>query len=265
MNKKKLFLVILSCIMVLSFAACGKDKEAASPPPEDKVDAYAEFTKVQENMQDIKDAEFKIAMDMNMDDGKSEKPENMKMDMNVQMVKVSEKNVEMKMDYSTNAESAVDGTTYMKNNNLFMDVAGQKIKIAADSEMSALMSMDTEQMINIQKDMVTDITMEEDGDNRVFQFKMNPEKAMDYLKKSGAESATQSLEGMKVGTMDVTIVADKDNMAKSVDIVSDMGMTSGDQKVNVAYKMKLDYVSVNTGIKIKFPDFKKYEEMSVGS
>ena len=81
-------------------------------------------------------------------------------------------------------ESGLKGTMYMQDQIVYMDMMGQKFKMDASNEIAAAMNMDTSQLLDISEDMISDITMSEDGSDTVYNIKMDGNKALDYLEKN---------------------------------------------------------------------------------
>lgn len=258
MRKKKLLLLVLSCIMVLSFAACGKE---ATPPQ--KVDAYAEFTKIQKEMKEMKDAEFHIAL--NMDNGKSQESKNLKASMDGQMVKTTKDKYELKLECKN--DSDLESTTYLKDDHVYIDIEGDKLKEALGSELAKLFTVDIRKYLDIDKSMVVDSAMKNNGDNTIFVFKLDPGKAFKYLQNPGNGTPIEILgdmESTKVHNLGVTINAGNDHVVNSIKIASKMVTIEDNKEYPLNFNMKLTYVSTNTGLKIQFPDLSQYEKMNVG-
>ena len=60
--RRKILCVLLVIMTALAVAACGGDNSQDSSQ-----NAFEAFTEVQKNMEDVRDAEFKMAMDMTTD------------------------------------------------------------------------------------------------------------------------------------------------------------------------------------------------------
>ena len=60
--RRKILCVLLVIMTALAVAACGGDNSQDSSQ-----NAFEAFTKVQKNMEDVRDVEFKMAMDMTTD------------------------------------------------------------------------------------------------------------------------------------------------------------------------------------------------------
>lgn len=257
--KKKLLCMLFAMALILSLAACGggSDEKKDSGAKDD----FASFMEVQDNMRDIKDMEFK--MDMN-----ASSPENKQLDMTMsgtarEVIK-SKDDVQMEMKYNMNlAGMDMKGTMYMKDKMLYMELMGQKIKMDASSEMGAAMNADTSDLLGITKEMISELKVSQDGGDTVYTFKLDPNKAIDYFRKNAgsAEELAKSTESLKFDKMNVTVVAGKDKMVKKLDLDFSMNVEENGKINTMNYKMTMDYVSINAGFTIDFPDFSSYKEM----
>lgn len=264
--KKKLFCLLAVMVMALGLAACGDSKDGSSSDS-GKSDFDA-FMEVQNNMQDIKDMEFKMKMDMDMTLSESEKTSSTVTGTCKEVIK-SKDDVQMEMKYAMNIpemETKMDGTAYFKDGVVYMDLMGQKVKMDNSNEMASMMqTVDTSEMLNITKEMVSDLQVKTEGSDTIYSFKIDPTKALDYFKNNanGYEDIT-NLGDVTFDHMDVVITADDKQMVKNIDL--DCAMASkveGDESMNVAYKIAVEFVSINTDLKIDFPDFSDYQELTV--
>lgn len=262
MNMKKNWLCLLSALLIVfSLAACGGDSSETSD--KGKSD-FESFMAVQKNMENIKDMEFKMSMDAEVPSDQGDY--NMEMSGTGKEIKKSNTDIQMEMDYKMNAAGTdMSGTMYMKDQALYMEFMGQKVKMDASNEMNSLMNVDTEDMFAITEDMVSDLKVSEDGSDTVYKFTLDPSKALDYVSKNvaGAKGISEAQKNTTFDKMNVTVVADKNNMAKKMDMDFSMTTKANDETITMNYKMTMEYLSINTDLKIDFPDFKDYQEMTV--
>lgn len=272
--KKKLFCLLAAMVMVLGLAACGDKDSGSSDSGKSDFDAFME---VQKNMQDIKDAEFKMSMDMDMDMSESEKM-NTAMTATCKEIVKDKNDIQMEMKYKMNIpalETDMDGTAYIKDGVVYMDLMGQKVKVDSSNEMASMMqTVDTNEMLNITKEMVSDLQVKTEGSDTIYSFKMDPAKAIDYFKSNvKSYDDLSALADLNFDHMNVVITADDKQMVKKMDmdcamastIKADEGEKSEDSDVtmDISYKITVEYVSINTDLKIDFPDFSKYQELTV--
>ena len=111
--KRKVLCLAFALLMVFSLAACGdKNKEAADSGKSD----MDRFMEMQQNMQDVKDAEFKLTTDMDVSGSDAV---SLKMKGTVKEVIKSKDDIEMEFQYSMtvpNLGTDLKGTMYMKDN-----------------------------------------------------------------------------------------------------------------------------------------------------
>lgn len=265
--KKKLFCMLAVMLMVLGLAACGGDKDGGSSDS-GKSD-FDTFMEVQKKMQDIKDMEFKMDMDMDMALSESEKTSTAITGTCKEVIK-SKDDVQMEMKYTMNIpelEQKMDGTVYFKDGIVYTDIMGQKIKTDSTSELaSTVQTVDTSEMLNITKEMVSDLQVKTEGSDTIYSFKIDPTKALDYFKNnaSGYEDIAALGDNITFDRMNVVVTTDDKQMVKNIDLDCAMAAkVEGDESMNVAYKIAVEFVSINTDLKIDFPDFSDYQEVTV--
>lgn len=259
--KRKLLCLLSVMILILSLAACGGSGDSG----ESKSDFDA-FMEVQKNMKDIKDVEFKMNMDAVVG---GEEDMTVKMKGTAKEVMNSPTDVDMEMKYSMTMPglgSDLDGTMYMKDQAVYMDMMGQKMKVDASNEMSSMMNIDTNQLLSITEDMVSNLTVTKEGSDTVYSFDLDAQKAMEYFQKNaGASQQMASLKESDITfeKMKVAITADEQQMAKTIDMDCKMTTKVQDESMDMSYKVAVEYIKINSGLKIDFPDFSDYQELTV--
>ena len=257
--KRKVLGLFLIVVLSVSFAACGSEKEAS-----DSSGNFDSFMEVQKNMSDVKDMEFKMNMDAVVS---GQDPVNMSMSGTGKEIVQSKDDIQLEMKYKMNIPdfgSDMEGTMYMKDQAVYMDLMGQKLKVDASNEMSSMMNVDTSQLLAITEEMISALKVERDGSDTVYTFQLDADKAMDYFENnvSGAQQLTTT-DDMSFDKMDVTVVAGEDKMVKSIDMDCSITTQTEDDPVKMDYKISMDYISINTDLKIDFPDFSQYQELTV--
>lgn len=259
--KRNVLCLLSVMILIFSLAACSGSGDSG----ESKSDFDA-FMEVQKNMQDIKDVEFKMDMDATVG---GVEDMTVKMSGTAKEVIKSPTDVDMEMKYSMTMPglgSDLDGTMYMKDQAVYMDLMGQKMKVDASNEMSSMMNIDTNQLLAITEDMVSNLSVTKDGSDTVYSFDLDAQKALDYFQKNAG--ASQQMANLKESDitfekMNVAITADENQMAKTIDLDCDMTTKVQDEALNMSYKIAVEYVNINSGLKIDFPDFSDYQELTV--
>ena len=123
--RRKILCVLLVIMTALAVAACGGDNSQDSSQ-----NAFEAFTEVQKNMEDIRDAEFKMSMDMTTDAAGEDDEVTMKMSGTGKEILKSKSDIEMEMNYNMTMpglESGLKGTMYMQDQIVYMDMMGQKL------------------------------------------------------------------------------------------------------------------------------------------
>lgn len=262
--KRKVLCLLSVMILILSLAACGSSGDSGdSGQSKSDFDAFME---IQKNMKDIKDVEFKMNMDAVAG---GDEDMTVKMSGTAKEVMNSPTDIDMEMKYSMampGLGSDLEGTMYVKDQAVYMDMMGQKMKVDASNEMSSMMNVDTNQLLSITEDMVSNLTVTTEGSDTIYSFDLDAQKAMDYFQKNAG--ASQQMAGLNESDitfekMKVAITADENQMAKTIDMDCKMTTKVQDESMDMSYKIAVEYISINSGLKIDFPDFSDYQELTV--
>ena len=86
-----------------------------------------------------------------------------------------------------------------------------------------------------------------------------------YLEKNAGnvQGMAGATEALKFNKMDVVVVAGEDGMVKTIDMDCAMSSGSGEEAMDVTYQISMEYLGINTDLKIDFPDFSDYQELTV--
>ena len=259
--KKKILCLLLAMVLVLSMVACGGDsKEGTSK------ENFASFMEVQENMQDMKDMSYK--MDMKISTPKDNEL-NMNMSASGKEVKKAKDDIEMEMEYSMDATGLqgtnLEGIMYMKDSVTYMEMMGQKVKMDASEEMASLTNANTDNLLGLTEDIISDLKVTEDGSDTTYAFTLDANKAFDYFSKNAGNAGdlTAAADNITFKKMNVTIVANKDKLLKSLDLDFSMDIKDKEETVSIDYTLAMTDIKVNQGLKIDFPDLSEYQELSV--
>ncbi len=275
--RKKLFCFLAAMVMILGLVACsnsdGDGNGGSSDSGKSDFDAFME---VQKNMQGIKDAEFKMNQDTNIIVSEDSEEENLSTTIAATCKEVfnSKDDVQLEMKYKMSlpmlSETSMEGTAYMKDGVIYMDLFGEKVKVDASDEMAAMMQIDTNKMLSITEEMVSDLKVDTTDGNTTYSFKLEPTKVIDYFKSNFSNYEDIAELDLTFEKMDVVVTTDESQMVKKIDIDCDVvSHVEEDADVeesydtSMKYKTSVEYLSYNTGLKINFPDLSDYEETSL--
>lgn len=275
--RKKLFCFLAAMVMILGLVACsnsdGDGNGGSSDSGKSDFDAFME---VQKNMQGIKDAEFKMNQDMNITVSEDSEEENLSSTITATCKEVfnSKDDVQLEMKYKMSlpmlSETSMEGTAYMKDGNIYMDLFGEKVKVDASDEMAAMMQIDTNKMLGITEEMVADLKVDTADGNTTYSFKLEPTKVIDYFKSNFSNYEDIAELDLTFENMDVVVTTDESQMVKKIDIdcnvvshVEEDADVEESYSTPMTYKTSVEYLSYNTGLKINFPDLSDYEETSL--
>lgn len=268
--KKKLLCLLSAMILVCSLAACGNSDSGSDDSSNSGKSDFDTFLEVQANMQDIKDMEFKMEMDMkSTTDGEANEDISLNMSGTGKEILTDPKNPEMEMNYKMTLPglgSDVESTMYMKDNTVYMDLMGQKVKVDASNEMAAAANLDTSDLLAITEDMVSNLDVSENGSDTVYSFDLDAQKAIDYFQKNAGASqqmGTLDADSLTFKKMNVVVTVGEDQMVKNIDMDCVMTTKVEDTSMDMTYTISMEYISINSDLKIDFPDFKDYQELTV--
>lgn len=260
--KKKVLCLLSAMILVCSLAACGGSDSGDEGSKSD----FDSFLEVQANMQDIQDMEFSMDMDMKI---MGNEDMSLKMSGTGKEILTDPSNPEMEMNYKMTIPglgSDVESTMYLKDKAVYMDVMGQKMKVDASNEMAAAVNLDTKDLLAISEDMVSNLSVSREGTDTVYAFDLDVQKALDYFQKNaGASQQLGTLDpaSLSFKKMKVNVTADQDQMVKNIDMDCEMTTKVAEEATDMAYTVSMEYIRINSGLKISFPDFSDYQELTV--
>lgn len=254
--KKKLFCIGLTLVIVFSLASCGKGSESTDT----REDMIAGFEKVQDKMSDMKDTNLAINLDSTTTN--NGQPQKISMSAEGDWVKKSkdEGTIDAAMNVTSKvSKSEMSGKVYINEKDIYMDMSGQKMKVKEKDEMSNLVSANTGALFDVDAKMVEEIEAIETNDGMVYHLNFDPKTAGGYLTASmkGMNNIVEIPKGAEVEKMELSVTVDEDNMAKNLTLEA---KTKEQKDSGLSFTLSVDYKSINSGISIDFPDFKKYND-----
>jgi len=225
--------------------------------------AYASLQKVQNNLKNIKDAAFNLNMHLTLS-GKSIGDIHTAMSGAGKRVVTANNHTDLMMDVNTTAVGkTVNEKVYVKDNMVYSNVAGKKIKVGSDSQSATPTT--GQNLLEVSRDMLSGLSAAKSGQDTVYTFSVKPDKAFNYFKQNAGGSANQLLSSgtATFSKMDITAVAGPDDQVKSMTMNCAMSTKLNSTAVNIAFKLTTEFTSVNTGLTIQFPDFSQYKATSL--
>ena len=270
MNKKIISGLLIAAIIGL-LASCGNGGDKS----------FVAFQKVQHTMQTLEDASYEINAGLQISskdaDGKTT-PLSTSTNMiligrevvhaknNIdRMLKTTYHMGEQGIDTTGTSKGANERfTIYMKRNMTYIDMNGIKLKSNQPNPPQGIGMTDynAQKLLGISKDIVSNLTISKEGDNTIYFFLLKPRQAMDYFKNS-VTSAEQTMKGYGNGTgelkkVNVIITADRDNKVTTMSIDAALQTKLDTLTTDFHYQLSIKYTSINTGLKINFPDLSQY-------
>lgn len=255
--KKKVIATLLCAAMVFSATACGSKSKSLSPKEE-----YAAAVEKVNKAEGI-DADMDMTISMEL----SGMSMDIKMDGSILTNKKSDTDADLAMDATAEIMGQkVPMKYYYTDGYFYMEAADQKSKAKMDLEKAQEKIGGATEMTNVQAKMVKDVKVKDDGDNRVFTYKLDPKKMDEYVKKSmnsigdlasGAASGTDiKIKGYK-GTMTV----DKDGNPVEQTIKMEITTSAEGQEITMKADATVKYNKMGKDVKIEFPSFDGFKEV----
>jgi len=286
--KKATAFVLISILMASMLAACGAGQTggktaSGSGNAKSGIDqsAFAAFQKVQQNMKGIEDATFRINWDAEFHGGNSMSVIPAVQASGTQIFHESGGfDLAMKVgpDPAAGAQSqggislaklAAQYSLYKKGSEYYVDFAdGEKIKMK-DPGTDGLPFYDicnAEKLMDITPGIAASLKSSEEPDGTEYDFSLDPSKSLDYFYGCVAYGGqmTELYKDVRLTKMDVSIVVGSDGMAKSIETDCSLAIKikAGDayKAAKMKFLLSMEYAGINTGSKIKFPDFSRYKQ-----
>lgn len=264
---KKLLAITLSAVMALSLTACGGESKpaetTAAPAPKDAKTVYQEAVK---KNAELKSLDMTSAMEVAIRMG--EESVDMSMDMEIKMDQAnSDKMVYIANTTTKSQDQTVDMTIFYTDGYYYMDAMGQKIKYAMPLEQ--MMAQVQNGGENMEADMMKDLTVKEDGDNKIITFTGDPEKMDSYVKDALGEigGAGQNLEGMemKINGVSGEYTINKDGYYTNTKIVMDMDMTMQGETANMVITMTNIVNNPGQEVTVTVPSTDGFQEIDMST
>lgn len=251
--------VLTTMVMLLSLSACAPKKK----PEEIYAEAMAKYNSL--SSQEMK-ALINMELAMVGENTTPDMTMNIAMDTNIKLVKQGE-SYEIQMDASTSLMGmAMDINYYFKDNYMYMDMMGQKVKqLVPIDEMQAQISGSQAQDIPMDMMDKFEMTTDKDGTN-LFAFTVKKDAMDQYVKDSlGAMGDAGLPDGdmnMEMGEMSGTLTVNKagDVVAQTMNMTFSMDVEG--IKANVTMIMDATVVNPGQPVTITAPDLTGYIDMS---
>lgn len=275
---KKLLAAVLCTVMAVSVTACRAKStdggaaaaktettaqaEAATEAKDDPEAAKEFYQEVIKKNEELASIDTSINMDMNMDAGEEKMTMTMKMD--VKADKLGEDDMKYYADMSTETDGqSVDMVIFYTDGYYYMDAMGQKVKCVMDAADMTGQGMDITST-NLTSEYIKEITIEEQGDNKIIRIKGDVDNMMPYVEGILANSGSaSSLEGVDVTINDISseYVVNKDGYYTSMKLVMDIDMAAQGQKANMVINMDSSFNNPGQPVEVTLPSTDGYTEV----
>lgn len=249
---KKVISMLMAVLMIVSMAACSGSGEKENSTGKDPKELYKEAS---EKMEKLEEMDTKMVMKMDM--SAAGQSVTMNMDVDIQS---SKDGLAMKMSMDAAGQN-VDMNMWYKDNYLYMDVMGQKMKMASTEE-DALASAGGIAMEEIESDIIKDISAKTEGENTVITFTADGSKMLDYaMSLLSSSDAVAGAEDVQVKDVACSVTVNKDTYITKMTMNLPMTMKISGQSMEATIDLTMTYNNVGQPVNITFPDFSGYAEV----
>lgn len=264
---KKRFTAVLLGAMALSLTACGEkaaapaETETAAPETEAVLSPEEVYTAAMAKNNELGSTDMGMVMKMSMTAGE----ESMDMTMNMDMKADGFGSDDMRclITSTTEAEGeSVEMTMFYTGGYYYMDMMGQKLKYAMDAaDMEAQAESQADGM-DLDIAWMSEITMEEQGDNKVIKYVGDPEKMYDYVQQTLASSGT-SLDGMELTVNEISgeYVINPEGYWTDGTMLMDLELSMEGQSAQMVMDMEMTYNNPGEAPVFEMPSTDGYTEI----
>ncbi len=257
--KKRLGFIALLLVAVLSFTACGGEKE----------DAYALYQAAAEKFADVTSMELDMNTATSMKTGDTVVTD-MQMQMNAKTIAKEDGQMDLEMNIvSYPFMPAMEGSKiYYTDGYTYMQMGDTKIKVAVS--VAELGYQVENQAITFAQDAVKKSSVEKgEQDSRVLLFDLDTDKALSALEGFNGEEMVKELAdaGAQVdfGDMHIEITIDKDGNLTAQKVSFTMNADVSGQKITGNFAVDFTVLQTGDAVGIEFPDFSAYQEIDAST
>lgn len=267
---KKTLTALLCAAMVASLTACGGQDSGSAPAAAAQTETTAEAVKLDpkevyaEAMK--KNAELTsmdLVLDMGMDMKFGEESMNMSMEMAMKADSFDSEDIKCLITNTTKAEGeSIEMTMFYTDGYYYMDAMGQKIKYAMAPEDMAEQADASGAGMEVDAEWLSDITLEEQGTDKLIKFTGDPTKMASYVEDVLA-NAGSGMEGMEMTVKSVTgeCLIDENGYYKSEKLVMDIEFSMEGQTASMTLDMTMTYNNPGQPVTIELPSTDGYTEV----
>ena len=249
--KSKICILVLAAIMLFSAAACGGTKASA----------YGSYTAAMEKMEKASAVEIKLTSDITLT--VAGQTTDMTMDGVVKQRTISDTEVEFSSVMSTNTMGmSIDMTTYFADGFYYMEMMGQKFKIALPLE-DALAQTQTSTP-EFEEAAIKDSSMADKDGGKEVTFVLDGAVMSDMVQDQLAGLGDMGeMEGLDMTYGDVSMVSfiDKDGNMKTSSVEMSFEMTMQGMTIPMEITMNMEYIAFDDDVTVDVPaDLDSYVE-----
>ena len=267
--KKKICCALIMLLAVLPLAACGGGSSGAQ--------AEAGLDQTKEKIQAIEDAQINITTESVIKGKDEEHTTTVKTESVVKEAAADKGAMDMDIRY----KQSVNGTEQtaavcIKDGKAYVDNGKEKIILDSPAMYSGFGNLAQNLVLGLDEDTLKKITKEEKNNQNIYQITVNDEKFAACLQKAAiggegedkekAQDEGQDKAAAAVKDVELQVVTDKADLIKSIRLSCVNQLSSGEEEETLeeSYRLQAEFVSVNQGLTIDFPDFSKYKEAAAG-
>lgn len=268
---RKVLTALLCAGLVLSATACGGSSdtpatqaqgagteaatEAAKPDPKE---VYSEASKKNAGL-----TSMDIVMDMNMDMSVEDESMTIAMEMAMKADGYNTDDIKCLITNKTSADGEeIEMTMFYTDGYYYMDAMGQKFKYAMDAADMSEQAAASSTGLDVDVSWMEDISMEEQGEDKLIQFTGDPEKMGDFVDELMASAGT-GMEGMEMTLKSVKgeCLVNADGYLKSEKLVLELEFSIEDQTASMVMDMDITYNNPGQPVTVEIPSTDGYTEI----
>ncbi len=270
---KRTLTAVLCAAMLASLTACGggsdskpaagaADQTTAAQETVKELTPEEIYKEAMEKNASLESMDVDMVMNMNMTMG--EQAMDMKMDMKMQSAGKGE-DTKLLMTSTTEADGqSIEMTMFYADGYYYMDAMGQKIKYLMDASEIAAQTEAQTAGVELEVEWLTDLTVEDQGEDKLLKFVGDPDKMHDYVQDTLANSGSANgLEGMDLTVNEISgeYLIGADGYYKDAKIKMDLTLSADGQEAKMVMDIDMTYNNPGQPVEVTIPSTDGYTEV----
>ncbi|MCI8512915.1 MAG: hypothetical protein HFE83_13155 [Lachnospiraceae bacterium] len=169
------------------------------------------------------------------------------------------------MTSTTEADGqSIEMTMFYADGYYYMDAMGQKIKYLMDASEIAAQTEAQTAGVELEVEWLTDLTVEDQGEDKLLKFVGDPDKMHDYVQDTLANSGSANgLEGMDLTVNEISgeYLIGADGYYKDAKIKMDLTLSADGQEAKMVMDIDMTYNNPGQPVEVTIPSTDGYTEV----